>query len=271
MREVENLKEAGSRGAGLRVLIGKRTGSSYTSDLSPEGIAPDGAVGDRTRRHHHRRSARRACPTPTSWARSPAICSSTATTSRRLETPCKIELARRAEEAALAVDPRITNSEGASFDSTPGPPRLRQLARLRRASTAPAAARSARSRWRANGESMERDYWYTMARGFAGLEEPEDVGRIAAERALRRLGARKGGDAEGPGDLRAAHRALAARQHLRSRRRRVDLSPRIVPRRQTGREDRVARTSPSSTTAPCPACSAPRRSTTKACPRAAPW
>src|SRR6476646_10767418 len=39
MREVENLKEAGSRGAGLRILRGKHTGSSYTSDLSPEGVA----------------------------------------------------------------------------------------------------------------------------------------------------------------------------------------------------------------------------------------
>src|SRR3954447_2814814 len=38
MREIENLKEAGSRGAGLRILIGRKTGASYTSDLSPEGI-----------------------------------------------------------------------------------------------------------------------------------------------------------------------------------------------------------------------------------------
>src|SRR5258708_34118704 len=38
MREVESLKEAGSRGAGIRVLVGQRTGSSYTSDLSPDGI-----------------------------------------------------------------------------------------------------------------------------------------------------------------------------------------------------------------------------------------
>ena len=39
MREVENLKEAGSRGVGLRILIGKKTGASYTSDLSKEGVA----------------------------------------------------------------------------------------------------------------------------------------------------------------------------------------------------------------------------------------
>jgi PmbA protein len=37
------------------------------------------------------------------------------------------------------------------------------------------------------GESMERDYWYTMARGFAGLEPADQVGRTAAARALRRL------------------------------------------------------------------------------------
>ena len=34
---------------------------------------------------------------------------------------------------------------------------------------------------------MERDYWYTTARGFGGLESPEEVGRTAARRALRRL------------------------------------------------------------------------------------
>ena len=38
-----------------------------------------------------------------------------------------------------------------------------------------------------DGESMERDYWYTMARGYAGLEAAEEVGRTAARRALRRL------------------------------------------------------------------------------------
>jgi PmbA protein len=38
MREVESLKQAGSRAAGLRILVGQHTGSAYTSDLSPEGI-----------------------------------------------------------------------------------------------------------------------------------------------------------------------------------------------------------------------------------------
>ena len=38
MREVETLKEAGSRGMGLRVFVGKRMASTYSSDFSPEGI-----------------------------------------------------------------------------------------------------------------------------------------------------------------------------------------------------------------------------------------
>ena len=38
LREVETLKEAGSRGAGLRILRGRHTGSAYTSDLSGDGI-----------------------------------------------------------------------------------------------------------------------------------------------------------------------------------------------------------------------------------------
>ena len=39
-----------------------------------------------------------------------------------------------------------------------------------------------------NGQ-LERDYWYTTGRGLSDLETPEEVGRIAAERTLRRLGA----------------------------------------------------------------------------------
>jgi PmbA protein len=42
-----------------------------------------------------------------------------------------------------------------------------------------------------DGESMERDYWFSAARSFAGLEKPADIGRTAAQRALRRLGAKQ--------------------------------------------------------------------------------
>jgi len=189
VREVESLKEAGSRGAGLRILVGRRAGSAYTSDLSTDGIAQmvRSAVelAAITTEDPHQ-----GMPDAAELGAIPGDLGMYCDDVARLETPTKIEMARRAEDAALSSDPRISNSEGASFDSHLGHhifANSRGFAGEYRSSycslsTVPVARQ---------GESMERDYWFSMARGFAGLEKPEDIGRIAAERALRRLGARK--------------------------------------------------------------------------------
>jgi PmbA protein len=189
MREIESLKEAGSRGAGLRILIGKRTGSSYTSDLSTEGI------------EHMVKSAiaLAAITTEDPHAGLPEAeemgslagdlqlyCADV----EQLETAVKIDRAKRAEAAALDFDPRIDNSDGASFDSHIGRhifANSRGFAGEYRSSYCSLAV----SPVARQGESMERDYWYTMARSGAGLEPPEQVGRIAAERTVRRLNAVK--------------------------------------------------------------------------------
>src|SRR5579863_2171317 len=46
MGQVEKLQESGSRGLGVRVFLGKRSASTSTSDLTPEGVqqAVEGAV-----------------------------------------------------------------------------------------------------------------------------------------------------------------------------------------------------------------------------------
>ena len=189
MREIENLKEAGSRGAGLRILIGRNTGASYTSDLSPDGIRhmvksaielADITTGD----------PHAGLPEPEELGSIPGDLQLYSPDIEGLETTLKIETARRAEEAALSTDPRIFNSEGASFDTHIG----RHIFANSRGfsgeyrssycsvSTVPVAR---------EGESMERDYWDSVARGFGGLEPPEQVGRTAAQRALRRLNAVK--------------------------------------------------------------------------------
>lgn len=185
MREIENLKEAGSRGAGLRILIGKKTGASYTSDLSREGIEHmvKSAIelADITTEDPHA-----GLPGAEELGSIDLDLGLFSADVAGLETELKISTAKRAEEAALSADPRIFNSEGASFDTHVG----RHIFANSRGfageypssycslSTVPVAR---------DGESMERDYWYTMARGFAGLESPELVGRMAAQRALRRL------------------------------------------------------------------------------------
>jgi PmbA protein len=189
MRELENLKEAGSRGAGLRILIGRKTGASYTSDLSQEGIRHlvKSAIelADITTEDPHA-----SLPDADELGTLEGDLKLYATDIEGLETSLKIETAKRAEEAALSTDPRIFNSEGASFDTHTGRhifANSRGFAGEYRSSycslsTVPVAR---------DGESMERDYWDSVARGFSGLEAPELVGQTAAKRALRRLNAVK--------------------------------------------------------------------------------
>jgi PmbA protein len=189
MGEVETLKEAGSRGAGLRVLIGQRMGSSYTSDLTPEGI-----------RHMVRSAIDLASVTtedPHAGLPDADELGSIKGDLRLfsedvagLPAELKIDSAKRAEAAALAFDPRITNSEGGSFDSNIGGRVFANSRGFIGAYRSTYCSISAVPVAIQNG-AMERDYWFTMARDFAGLEDPESVGRIAAERAIRRLGAVK--------------------------------------------------------------------------------
>ena len=189
MREIEQLKEAGSRAAGLRILIGRRTGSSHTSDLSPDGIrhlvASAIELAEITTDDPHA-----GLPEADELGKIEGDLGLYCADVEQLQTQTKIDCARRAESAALAADPRIFNSEGASFASHLGRHIFANsrgfLGEYRTSycglSTVPVAKQ---------GDSMERDYWFTMARGFGGLEPPEQVGRIAAQRALRRLGPRK--------------------------------------------------------------------------------
>ncbi|MEP6713944.1 MAG: metallopeptidase TldD-related protein [Terriglobia bacterium] len=189
MGEVETLKEAGSRGAGLRVLIGRRMGASYTSDLSAEGIRHmvNSAIdlASVTTEDPHA-----SLPDVDELGSIDADLRLFSEDVAGLDTEKKIDAARRAEAAALAYDPLIANSEGGSFDSHIGG---RAFANSRgftgayrgtycSVSAVPVAVRDG---------AMERDYWSTLARDFAGLENFEEVGRIAARRALRRLGAVK--------------------------------------------------------------------------------
>ncbi|MCU1258815.1 MAG: microcin-processing peptidase 1 [Bryobacterales bacterium] len=187
--EVETLKEAGSRGAGLRILLGQHTGSSYTSDLTPEGISQM-VAGAMQLAAVTTEDPFAGLADESEYGSIPGDLRLYNADVERLETGVKIEMAKRAENAALTFDPRITNSEGASFDSHLGRrvfANSRGFAGEYRSSHCSISAVPVAKQ----GEAMERDYWFHSARGFADLEKPEDVGRIAAERTLRRLGAVK--------------------------------------------------------------------------------
>ena len=108
----------------------------------------------------------------------------------RLPVEQAIDVAQRCEAAALGVDPRITNSEGASVSA-------------HEAEFVYANSLGFRGGYRTtrhglscsviaeDASGMQRDYWYTSSRVPGDLESPESVGRTTGERTVRRLNARK--------------------------------------------------------------------------------
>lgn len=99
------------------------------------------------------------------------------------------EMARAAEEAALAVD-GITNSEGGSAGWGRTSVSLMTTAGFA-ASAAGTGQSIGISVLAGQGTGMERDYDYTRAVFGADLDDPVTVGRNAAQRTLRRLNPRK--------------------------------------------------------------------------------
>ena len=190
MGQVETLKESGSRGLGLRVFLGTKSASASTSDLTADGIRQlvDGAMA----------LAKVTEEDPFSGLPETAEYGSVADDLHlyyddvySLSGPERIEWARRCEAAALAADPRITNSDGGSFDVSTG---LKAMANSRgfvggyRSSYAGVSASPLAKD--ENGQ-MQSDGWWSSARCFSHLDSPEDVGKEAARRTLRRLGARR--------------------------------------------------------------------------------
>ena len=190
MGEVETLKESGSRGLGLRVFLGLRAASTSTSDLTPDGIRQlvEGALA---LAKFTEEDPFTGLPETAEFGSIPGDLHLYYDDVYSLEGPERIEWARRAEAAALAADPRITNSDGGSFDAATG---RKVLANSRGFvggyRTSYAGVSAAPLAMDANGQ-MQRDGWWSGARRLADLESPESIGQEAARRTVRRLGARK--------------------------------------------------------------------------------
>lgn len=186
---VETLKEARARAAGLRVFFGKRAASTYSSDLSDQAM--EKMIGSAVE------LAKITSEDPNAGLPASDELGKLSTDLKlyyddvySLPTADRIAFARRAEDAARQADSRITNSEGGSFDCSSGVKVLANslgfVGENRRSYCSVSAVPVAQQ----NG-SMQRDYWWSSALSLAKLDSPERVGRIAAERAVRRLGARK--------------------------------------------------------------------------------
>jgi PmbA protein len=194
---VETLKESGSKSIGVRVFSGQRAASTYSSDFSREGL-------DRMLKSALELSKITSedpfggIPEPSQLGQITGDLDLYHEDVYSLPGPDRIDYARRAEKAALDFDPRIKNSDGGSFDAATGHKVLANshgfVGEYRRSYCSVAAVPIAQTETGA----MQRDFWFSVARTLSKLESPEEVGKIAAQRTLRRLGARKAKTAHVP-------------------------------------------------------------------------
>ncbi|MBN8462759.1 MAG: metalloprotease PmbA [Dechloromonas sp.] len=185
--EVETIEFNRDKGVGITVYCGQRKGYASTSDFSPQALretveaalaiarftAADDCAG-----LADAALLARDCPDLDlhhPWA---------------LTVEDAIETARRCEQAAFAASPLVSNSEGASIST--------QQAQFVAANSLGFMGGYPSSRHyiscsviAGENDAMQRDDWYTTHRDAAQLEDPLRVGRIAAERAVARLGGRK--------------------------------------------------------------------------------
>jgi PmbA protein len=189
MDAVDRLTKAREKRLGLRVFFGKRSASASTSDFSKPAL--EQFVADTcTLAQAVVEDPVSGLPDPEQVARDyPDLDIYDATT---LQTEQQIDLARRGERSALKADPRITNSEGADFDSSSGRMILGTshgfLGQYSSSSFSLAVSPIASD---PDTGAMQRDSWYGVQRTFSKLEPPERIGEEAARRTVRRLGARK--------------------------------------------------------------------------------
>jgi PmbA protein len=185
--EVETLEHQRDRSMGITVYFGQRKGSASTADFSLEAVRATVAKACSIARF----TAEDACAglaDAALMAKSPPnldLSHPWAITADRA-----IEIAKTCEAAALALDPRINNSEGASVGTHQG---LHVYGNTHGfVGGYPTTSHSVSCVVLAGkGEDMQRDYWYSSSRDWRELDDPEAIGREAARRTLARLEPRK--------------------------------------------------------------------------------
>ena len=192
--EVETIEYNRDKGLSVSVYFGEKRGNASTSDLSPQALSDTVQAACNI--------ARYTAQDPFCGLADPALL---AREIQELDLyhPWEvtvdeaIEIARECESAALAVDARLNNSEGASVSTHEG---LFVYANSHGfVGGYPTSRHGISCSVIAEHEDMmQRDYWYSTARHAAEMESAAAVGRIAGERTARRLGTRKLGTRQAP-------------------------------------------------------------------------
>ncbi|HXX67857.1 MAG TPA: TldD/PmbA family protein, partial [Polyangiaceae bacterium] len=189
--EPELVEEAGTRSAGLRVIQGGRVATTSTSDLTDAGLQR--FVADAIELVGLSQEDPFAGPADPRLLCDPGRAPDLDLydpTGGSIDAARAIALAREGEAAALEFDPRITNSEGATFGRTAGGSAVVLSSGFRAGTKGSYQSLSVVPVAADVGGKNRRGHHWTARRHFADLDSPREVGREAARRTLRKLGAR---------------------------------------------------------------------------------
>ena len=197
--EIDFVKQSHERCLGIRALLsgrdGTRTATTSTSDLAETAI--DKMVDETIALARETAEDSSAGLPDSGFAQNVPDLALYTEGDESASIDARIADARRAEAAARGTDPRITNSEGSQASSDFSTFCYANTKGFSGSYRATSHGLYSEPLAEADGVK-QRDYWMTVSRSLAGLEDPASVGRRAAERALRKLGARAVATCEAP-------------------------------------------------------------------------
>lgn len=185
--DVESLEYTNDRGLGITVYKDQKKGNASTSDFNPaalrEAVTKACTFANFTAADEHAGLADAEL-----MAQDPPDLD--LAHDWHLQSDDAIRYAIECEDAARSFDKRITNSEGATVNSSGGVRVYANSHGFLGGFPKTSHSISCVVIGEADGD-MERDYWYSAARDAADLESPAEIGTIAAQRTVQRLGGRK--------------------------------------------------------------------------------
>ena len=185
--ELETVEHTRDRSLVVSVYFGNRTGSASTSDYTPS-VVKETVLAACSIAKYTGEDRCHGLADPSRLAMNPPDLDLYHPWNPTVEEA--LEIAVRCEQKALSIDPKIKKSEGASVESHKGivvygnsNQFMGHTKKSRQGISCSVIGQES--------DSMQRDYWYSSARSFHGLEDAEKIGEKAAQRTLRRMGSRK--------------------------------------------------------------------------------
>ena len=191
MQQVEKVAEAASRSVGLRVIVNGRQAVVSTSDVTDAALAETAQTAMELARVSEP-DPHAGLPDPSEQTRQPAELALFDETIPLLNGDERARRALACEQAALDASPQIGNSGGATFSTRVSAFALADTNGFAGQYRGASASLYVEVMAQEDDGSLRNAGWFTAARQLHRLEDESSVGREAAARALRQLGAAKG-------------------------------------------------------------------------------